>query len=159
KAPNVDHKDRGNPDAVVQNAASGPSGQSTLDWILPSQQGDLAIALELKRARELCTSIWLAHGDILAREREEAACCAVVRANKEKWPSRDLSKDLRDAAAQAYAAADGQSAFEAGQSSKPRQTNLVSTNDLARMSFDELEVALDVPIDSHQAANQRQAFD
>src|SRR5262249_49487259 len=78
------------------NSGQQPIAETMVKTVLPSKQSDLAILLEFKRARELCNTIWAAHGDASLRLREALDMQPVVADMSSSWLAAAMNKHNED---------------------------------------------------------------
>jgi hypothetical protein len=141
----------------------------TVDSILPASQSDLALMLELKRAMELCTTLSLAHADWQAFTNTEVACatCAQRKKTEEGAPQLNVSTMHAEASKQFAAAQSAIQSVYAPLSSAaasasaclpdPTAVTQCTAAELAGDKPEDLEKQLHDPLDSYEAANQRES--
>jgi hypothetical protein len=134
-----------------------------VDVIYPASQSDLALMLEIKRAMELCNTIRLALGEKQKFAETEADSVTTAQAVNKDGTRKDLDLTplLKSARDQYKAATESVKAvYRSSPCPKPISNTtgaVANVQDLARGDAKKIERQLHGPLDSHEAAHQRQS--
>jgi hypothetical protein len=151
-----------NGDPTVVGAVAGNSASITVETVVPSQQSDLAILFEIKRAQELCSTINAAHGETEAYLKTERACIAASTSstNTKNNVSAAAGHQHYIAAAanvrSTYGDRTGARCSLPARNTDPPVTLPQAPEDVAQKERPEIEEKLKKPLASYSAATQRQ---